>query len=104
MFSNFLLIFTFLVIFRQLHKLTQVLLTDYPIYCAGQAPLASICPNIVELDLSNTFLSSWYQIGAICDGLKNLETLNLRFVNADKIMFTYISLLFISFIDRFLAN
>jgi hypothetical protein len=38
------------------------------------------CPKIIELDLSRSLLSRWRDVWQICDSLKQLKRLRLRYV------------------------
>lgn len=46
---------------------------------SGDLELCELCPNIYELDISKNLISSWQTVFLICQQLKNLQWLNLRY-------------------------
>ncbi|CAG8476019.1 13404_t:CDS:10 [Ambispora leptoticha] len=64
---------------RHLDRLTEVGLSFEQISNAG-APgeIETVCPNIVDLNLSKNLLSDWNTVAQICAQLKKLEVLRLK--------------------------
>lgn len=44
--------------------------------------IAKTCPNIEELDLSRSLLSSWRHVWDICNSLKQLKKLKVKYVQS----------------------
>ncbi|KAM5235043.1 tubulin-specific chaperone E [Ctenodactylus gundi] len=62
----------------QLNKLHKVTLRNCAVSCAGEpGAIASLCPNIREVDLLKNLLSSWDEVIQIAEELEHLEMLNL---------------------------
>ncbi|XP_055459926.1 tubulin-specific chaperone E isoform X2 [Psammomys obesus] len=62
----------------QLRTLQEISLWKCAVSCAGeQGRIAEACPNIRVVDLSKNLLSTWDEVIAIAEQLKDLEVLNL---------------------------
>lgn len=62
----------------QLRTLQEISLWKCAVSCAGeQGRIAEACPNIRVVDLSKNLLSTWDEVIAIAEQLKDLEGLNL---------------------------
>ncbi|XP_045443015.1 tubulin-specific chaperone E [Pipistrellus kuhlii] len=62
----------------QLSKLRDISLRGCAVSCAGdKGDIASTCPNISVVNLSQNLLSAWEEVAAIAEQLRHLEALDL---------------------------
>lgn len=64
----------------QLHELRIILVDGLRINCAerNDNTIRSVCPKIVELDLSRNLFEDWEEVAHICRELDNLRSLRLK--------------------------
>lgn len=59
--------------------LQVVNLSAYNVSGPGEpGEIKRVCPNIIDLDLSNNLMTSWITIAKIVEQLKNLKSLMLK--------------------------